>query len=263
MYSRGKIRAGILQFRVIPGDIKKNCDAVKRALQEFHEHGVVLVILPEMWATGFDYKNLPDCAEKIPGVINTLKQFAQQYGMVIIGSLPEKAGKQKIYNTTYVIDSNGGIAGKYRKIHLFSLHGEDKYFIRGNKRLVCETAIATIGIITCYDIRFPELSRALTIDGAEILAVCAQWPKARIDHFLTLLKARAIENQLFCLGANTCGTDGKIMFGGCSAIVSPSGQYVAIAGNEEERLIAEIDFKETEEVRKLIPCFKDRVPEVY
>ncbi len=258
-----KIKVGIVQYNVVRGNIDKNLRVVKDSLLKMGDAGASLVVLPEMWATGFDYDHLAELAEEMDKVLDEVSMLAADQNLIVVGTLPEKDVQNKIYNTAYVIHRNDGIIGKYRKIHLFSLHGEDKYFMRGNERLVCDTDVGKIGVMTCYDIRFPELARALALDGAEILAVPAQWPASRIAHWLVLLRARAIENQLFCVGANRCGKDEDIDFGGTSVGCSPTGDVFMVAKNEPMNLMGEMDLKEIDEFRKLIPCFEDRAPDAY
>ncbi len=131
----------------------------KRFCRKIKDEGCQLAVLPEMWSGGFDYAALREMAERTPAILEKLKEWAEEYRMVLVGSLPEAEG-DKIFNTSYVIDANGEVAGKYRKIHLFSLTGEPDHFERGRTPVVCETGLGRLGIEICYDLRFPELSRA-------------------------------------------------------------------------------------------------------
>jgi predicted amidohydrolase len=215
-----------------------------------------------MWSGGFAYHALQEMADRTPAVIEKLREWAMEYRMVLIGSLPE-AEEARTYNTSYVIDTSGEVSGTYRKIHLFSLTAEHEYFGRGKAPLVCDTSLGRLGIEICYDLRFPELSRRLALDGAEILCFSALWPVTRIGHWSLLLRSRAIENQLFVLGCNGCGMDGNTQYGGASAIISPTGKSVAEAQLGEEIIIARVNFGEMMEFRQHIPCFSDRLPGVY
>jgi predicted amidohydrolase len=182
--------------------------------------------------------------------------------MAIAGSLPE-AEKDTIYNTDYLIDTTGEIAGTYRKVHLFSLYGEHKKFGRGKSAKVFQTTLGKVGLMICYDLRFPGLSAKMALEGAEIICVSSLWPLIRLDNWSVLLRARAIENQLFVIGCNGCGTEEKITWGGGSAIVSALGTVVAQAGTDEQIIAGVLDRQEMEEFRTLITCFQDRVPEAY
>ena len=158
---------------------------------------------------------------------------------------------------------NGVTTGIYRKMHLFSLLGEDRAFSRGDGWLLADTSLGKIGVIICYDLRFPELSRRLALEGAQIICVPAQWPKPRNEHWRTLLLARAIENQLFVIASNTCGVIGKLDFFGMSMIIDPKGNILAEATDKESEILADLDMGEMEEWRAQIPCFGDRRPELY
>jgi len=168
-------------------------------------------VLPEMWSTGFAYKTLGELAQQTEAVVAELKELSARHGLVIIGSQPEPAGDGRVYNTAHLID-NGNVVASYRKLHLFSLLGEDRAFKGGDGWCLADTSLGKIGIIICYDLRFPELSRRLALEGARVICVPAQWPKPRQEHWRTLLRARAIENQLYMVAANTCGMVGKLDF---------------------------------------------------
>jgi len=253
---------GCCQFPVAPGDVDENLNRVERALADFREKGCRLLVLPEMWSCGFAYATLKAMADRTPGVVEKLREWARQSGMVLVGSLPEREGEE-VFNTSFVVDATGEVAGKYRKIHLFTLHGEHEHFGRGTSPLVCRTAVGRLGIEICYDLRFPELSRRLALDGAEILCIPALWPVGRIEHWSVLLRARAIENQLFVVGCNGCGVEGPLRYGGESAIVSPTGQVVGNAGMEETNLMGNLDLDEIGAFRRHIACFADRLPSAY
>ncbi len=183
--------------------------------------------------------------------------------MVIAGSLAEATG-QGIFNTLYVHDSDGSLAAKYRKVHLFSANGEGRFFLAGDAGVVCTTAAGTFGLAICYDIRFPEFCRMPALKGAAGLIVCAQWPSSRIHHWDVLLQARAIENQLVVLAANRCGRDETLVYGGRSRIVSATGKIAACAGDEQPAVIhAVLDGSEADRFRQAIPCLRERRPEVY
>ena len=140
---------------------------------------------------------------------------------------------------------------------------EDRFLAAGNRNLVVETSIGKLGIAICYDLRFPELFRKLALEGAEIICLPAEWPKPRQEHWNTLLRARAIENQLFVVAANCCGVQGKLDFFGHSQLISPLGNLLAFAGEEETELIAEFDFAEMEIYRKQINILGDRRADIY
>jgi len=255
------IKAAAVQFTITLGEIGPNLAQVRQSLQALAAEGVQLAVLPEMWGTGFAYKELNRLAERTGGLVEELAALSAEYGMVIVGSLPEPH-EDKVYNTAYVLD-NGKLRGKYRKIHLFSLMQEDRSFDSGSSWLLTDTTAGRIGVFICYDLRFPELARRLAVEGAEILVVPGEWPKPRQEHWRTLLRARAIENQLFVVAANCCGVVGKLDFFGMSMIIDPKGELLAEAGYEPGNITATLDFAAMTAWRQQIPCFSDRKPECY
>lgn len=255
------ILTAAIQFNVKQGDVDANLAYVRTALKRVADQGVQLAVLPEMWSSGFAYKNLNELALRTAAIVKELLELSLQLKLVIVGSMPEPNG-DKVFNTAYVLD-NGQLAGVYRKLHLFSLLGEDKAFSGGDQWLLADTSIGKIGVIICYDLRFPELSRRLALEGAQVICVPAQWPKPRQEHWRTLLRARAIENQLFVVSANASGLVGKLDFFGMSMIINPKGEVLAEAGEEERDLVAQLDYQDMTDWRTQIPCFNDRKPEYY
>lgn len=255
------IKAAAIQFNVKQGDVDANLAYVREALHRVAGHGAQLVVLPEMWSSGFSYKNLNVLALRTAAIVEELLALSLELKLVIVGSMPEPNG-DKVFNTIHVID-NGKLAGIYRKMHLFSLLGEDKAFSGGDQWLLAETTLGKIGVIICYDLRFPELSRRLALEGAVVICVPAQWPRPRQEHWRTLLRARAIENQLYVVSCNACGIVGKLDFFGMSMIIDPKGEMIAEAGDEDREILGNLDLQALHDWRTQIPCFGDRRPELY
>jgi len=255
------IRAAAIQFNVRQGDVDANLAYIREALPRAAAGGATLAVLPEMWSSGFSYKNLNDLALRTAGIVDELLALSRELKLVIVGSMPEPNG-DKVFNTVYVVD-NGTITGVYRKIHLFSLLGEDRAFSGGDSWLLADTSIGKIGVIICYDLRFPELTRRLAVEGAQVICVPAQWPKPRQEHWRALLRARAIENQLFVVSCNACGIIGKLDFFGMSMIIDPKGELLGEAGEDETEIIASLDMQAMNDWRAQIPCFNDRRPDCY
>ena len=217
--------------------------------------------MPEMWSSGYDYRRLRDHAERTPEVVDEISALSSQLGLVVVGSLPLLADGN-IYNAAYLLD-NGAVVGCYRKLHMFSTMGEDRFLSPGDQLLVTDTSVGRVGVAICYDLRFPELFRKMALDGAEIICLPAEWPKPRQEHWRTLLRARAIENQLFVAAANCCGIQGKLDFFGMSLLLSSRGEVVAEGGEQDCELFATFDPAEMAEYRAQIRCFYDRRPEIY
>src|SRR6056297_2278940 len=215
-----------------------------------------------MWSTGYAYRNLQESAAKTPRVLERIGQECRELNLVSVGSLPELENG-RIYNTAYVID-RGEIVASYRKLHLFSTLGEDKFLAAGNHSLVVETSVGRLGIAICYDLRFPELFRKLALEGADLICIPAEWPKPRQVHWQTLLRARAIENQVFVIAANCCNIQGKIDFCGLSQIISPLGDILTAADESSDaELVAKFDFSEMESYRSQIQILNDRRADIY
>jgi omega-amidase len=250
-----------VQFNIRIGDIDANLAKASAALQRVSDRGAKLAVLPEMWSCGYDYKNLAELAQETPRVLERIRQECLELGLVCIGSLPEWQDGT-IYNTAYVID-RGEVVGSYRKLHLFSTMQEDRYLGAGDQILVADTSVGKLGLAICYDLRFPELFRKLALSGAEIICLPAEWPKPRQEHWQTLLRARAIENQLFIVAANCCGIQGKLDFFGLSQLISPLGTVLERAGETGTELVAEFDFSEMEKYRAQIRILADRRADIY
>ena len=255
------IQAAAIQFNVKQGDVDANLAYARKALARVAAQGANLAVLPEMWSSGFSYKNLNDLALRTQGIVDELLELSGRYKLVIIGSMPEPNG-DKVFNALYVID-NGTLVGVYRKMHLFSLLGEERAFSGGDSWLLAETSLGKVGVLICYDLRFPELARRLAVEGAQVICIPAQWPKPRQEHWRTLLRARAMENQLFIVACNACGIIGKLDFFGMSMIIDAKGEVLSEAGEGEGEIIASLDMQVMTDWRAQIPCFNDRKPECY
>ncbi len=257
------IIAGVLQFDVKSGDIDANLTSMTNGIARLGEKGSHIAVLPELWSTGFDSPSqLILQAEKKSQILETISQLAKKHHIIIAGSLPVKDGNG-LYNTMMVIDKDGAIAGSYQKIHLFSSAGEDNAFSAGHQAIVCDTSCGPIGLMICYDLRFPELCRSLALQGARMVIVSAQWPESRIAHWNTLLAARAIENQIFMVASNRVGKNGDLAFNGHSQIISPDGKVLARIIDHTTEATAPINFNEIRMIRKRFNCLKERVPTAY
>lgn len=247
-----------IQMDVAPKSEEYNLKKALKMIDESVECGAKIVCLPELFTTGFDFQYIKRCERSIPNKItNELAKKAEKLKIFIIGgSLPIIDGKNR-YNTSLLFDPNGRIVGKYNKIHLFPLMGEDKYFNYGEEYRTYKTEFGNFGIIICYDIRFPELTRNLTLLGAEIIFVPSQFPSRRLDHWKILVRARAIENQIFVVAVNRVGEDSKNSFCGNSMIVDPWGKVLTSNKEKEEIIVTSINLDIVYDVRKRLPCFSE------
>jgi len=260
------IKLALLQMDIQIGEPAHNFTKVKTLLEEAVQSKPKpdIIMLPEMWNTGYALKQIQEIAD-VNG-INTkqfISDFCREHHVnIIAGSIAEKIGKD-VRNTTYVFDREGQIIGDYSKIHLFRLMDEEKYLIEGDHLGQLQIEGQPSGLMICYDIRFPELTRKIALNGAKILFVPAEWPIPRIKHWRTLLMARAIENQMFVVACNRVGKSESTGFFGHSMIIDPWGDIIAEGGEIEKILYAEIDLTQVDKVRSTIPIFKDRRPSLY
>ena len=225
------------------------------------QSGADLVVLPELWPQGaFTYRSWEPTAEPLDGqIVTALGTAARDVGAhVHMGSFVERDG-DRLFNTSVVLDPGGHIVATYRKIHRFGFAaGEPTLLTAGPKPVVWSSPWGGVGLATCYDLRFPELFRALLDDGAEVVVVTSGWPQARIGHWALLARARAVENQVVLVGCNAVGQQGSTLLGGRSLVVDPWGEVLAEAGADEEQLTVDADPAQVARVRAEFPVLADR-----
>jgi predicted amidohydrolase len=243
-----KRRIGFLQLEIVSGDIKSNLRGLKDELEKLSPPENCLLVLPELWVTGFSYAQMDTLYLEIDDVFSALQKLAVELNLCFAGSFPEKTKGNKYYNSLWGVDSKGK-TGPYRKQFLFP--GEELCFVPDqNPPKIIESRWGRLGGMVCYDLRFPNVSRKLAQDGAEILICASQWPALRVDHWKALLLARAIENQIFVIGCNGVGRNGDIPLGGHSMIISPEGIILKEGGDFIESCVVEIDMDEIRKVRQ-------------
>ena len=199
--------------------------------------------------------------------ITTLRKAAKVNKISIISTIYEKSNKEfdnRVYDTVVLIDNKGGISSVYRKLHLYDALGfkESDRMMAGNMiEKPAKTSVGNIGLMICYDIRFPEMSRILTVKGANILVSPSAWVHGvmKEEHWQTLLKARAIENGLYIIAPDQVGN----IFSGRSMAVDPFGVVLLDMGNREGMEVVEIDKSRVQKVRELLPLLKNRRTDVY
>ncbi|MDK2877205.1 MAG: hypothetical protein PWQ22_1615 [Archaeoglobaceae archaeon] len=248
--STSKLRVALAQQKISPdreANLVKGLSLIKRAIQMKAD----LVILPELFNTGL-YEHCIASVREAEKELELILKLSRERDLVIVAGIAEKS--DALYNSAVIIHS-GEIIGVHRKTLLFPLTKEKEFFKPGNKLEVFDTPVGKLGILICYEIRFPELAKRLMKKGAEIIAVPAEFPKQRIEHWKTLLRARAIENQLFVAGVNC--VEGDPECGGNSMLVDPEGTVLAEAGIYQEVLISEVDLADVQIVREKLPFLKD------
>ncbi|MCL3993018.1 MULTISPECIES: carbon-nitrogen family hydrolase [Streptomyces] len=227
------------------------------------QSGSDLVVLPELWTTGaFAYEEFGREAEPLEGpTYEAMAKAASDAGVWLhAGSIPERDPEGPLYNTSLVFSPSGELAAAYRKIHRFGFDkGEAVLMGAGRDLVTVRLPDTTLGVATCYDLRFPELFRALVDAGAETLVIPAGWPERRRAHWTLLARARAVENQAFVLACGTAGTHAGVPQAGHSIVVDPWGEVLAEAGSGEEVLTVDIDPAKPAATREQFPALKDRV----
>ncbi|MBI2304903.1 MAG: carbon-nitrogen family hydrolase [Chloroflexi bacterium] len=224
--------------------------------------GYQLILLPEIWNIGyFSFDVYQEGGEALDGetVLRMAKQARKLGAYLFAGSLVERAG-DAMYNTSVLLNPRGEVAATYRKMHLFGYGSAEATLLsRGEEIVAVPTKIGTLGLSTCYDLRFPELYRKLVDKGAEVFLVASAWPYPRLEHWKALNRVRAFENQCFLISSNCVGVNRGSRFCGHSAIVDPWGVPVASGGDHETVLKAEIDVQMVHRVRADFPALQDRV----
>jgi omega-amidase len=251
------------QMDVTLGDPDTNFERVRAWTEEAARRGSALVLFPELWSTGYDLENWDRHASPPgEGMFARLAALAREHRIALGGSVLE-VRDGKAYNAFALFDAGGELSATYHKTHLFRLMDEEKWLAPGESLELVEAEWGLTGLGICYDLRFPELFRHYALRGARLVLLPAEWPARRAYHWQTLLRARAIENQMFVAGCNRVGESKGEVFGGGSAVIDPWGEAVVEGGSRAALLTAEIDLGQVDEVRKRIPVFEDRRPDIY
>lgn len=259
-----KFKISCLQMDIAFGNPTANYQKAERLIEEAMKENPDIIVFPELWTTGYDLTRLETIADK--GAANTidfLKKAAIKYQVHFVGGSVANQGEQGVKNTLLIINNKGHLVHSYSKLHLFKLMDEHLYLEAGEEIGLFDLDNNTFGGVICYDIRFPEWIRAHTSKGAEALFVVAEWPAPRLTHWRSLLIARAIENQCFVIACNRSGNDPNNEFAGHSMIIDPWGDVIAEAGATEEILSSVIEIDLVKDIRKQIPIFEDRRPDLY
>lgn len=262
----------LVQMDLKVGDPAHNFARAEDFVAEGARRGSDLVLLPELWSTAYDLGRAAELASPLVAhadeadpSTNWFARFAamaRANGVWLAGSmLEEREGKQ--YNCLAVYAPDGSLAAAYRKLHLFRLMQEEQYLGAGHESVIAETAWGDAGLAICYDLRFPELFRGYALAGARLMIIPAEWPNPRREHWRTLLRARAIENQCFVAACNRVGETNGAHFFGASAVISPWGETLVEAGETETLITVAIDLDDADAARAKIPVFADRRTDIY
>lgn len=268
-----KIKIAAIQMSTV-ADKMENVRTVKAYLEKIKDENPDFVILPEMFCCPYQTENFPIYAEKEGGPVwQQLSGYAKQYGIYLIGgSMPEKDAEGNVYNTSYIFDREGKQIGKHRKVHLFDIDikggqtfKESDTLTAGDSDTVFDTEFGKIGVMLCFDIRFPELSRMMVNDGAKVIFVPAAFNMTTGPaHWELSFRTRALDNQIYMVG---CAPARDVSAGyiswGHSIVTDPWGRVIDMLDEKKGNLLAELDMDYEEQVREELPLLKSRRKDMY
>ena len=263
------MKVAVVQFKASTNketNLKKILDYISKAAK----NKAALVAFPEfmMFYTNSSQspKQLANLAETIKGnFVNTIAKSAKENQIQVIGSFYEKSTKKdRVYDTSFVIDKSGKVISSYRKIHLYDALGfkESNKMTSGSKiSNPVKTSIGTVGMMICYDLRFPEMSRSLAVSGSEVLVVPSAWVKGEMkeEHWLTINKTRAIENGCYVISPDQVGN----IYCGRSVVVDPYGKILLDMKKKQGISYVNIELKKIKNIRKVLPLLKNRRTDIY
>jgi deaminated glutathione amidase len=265
-------------------DVGANLATADRLTRAAAADGAQLIVLPEKWTAMGSEEELRAAAQPLDGqAVTWARETASELGVdLVAGSFLERIpGEEKLANTCVHVSASGGVRAVYRKLHMFDVQIDGRAYresdieLPGEEIVLSQTSAGVsatddsagveLGLAVCYDLRFPELSRILAVRGARIIALPSAFtlPTTR-DHWEVLVRARAIENQVFVIAANQVGLHpGDMRSGGRSMIVDPWGVVLAQAPDGEHHIVADLDLERQSEIRAQLPALANRRPEAY
>jgi predicted amidohydrolase len=254
------MRVALIQMDLAWEDVAENHRRAARLLANAKEGDAVLAVLPEMFSTGFSM-DADRIAQPPGGPSETfLRGEAGRLGLWILASVPEK-GEPSPRNMAMLVAPDGTVV-RYAKIHPFSYAGEHRVYTAGDRVVTAEIEGVRLTPLVCYDLRFPEPFRTAAAE-TDLFVVVANWPDQRREHWRTLLRARAIENQAYVVGVNRAGEGDGLRYAGDSAAIAPLGETLAEADDREQVLFADIDPEVVRKLRARFPALDDRRPSAY
>lgn len=257
------LKVALAQMDIALGDPAANLAALEGYVADAKNKNAELLVIPELWSTGYDLERAQELADAMgEGIFAEMAKLAREHHIAIAGSALSK-GEDRPKNTAVLFDAEGALVATYSKIHLFGLMHEDRFLAPGQTSPTFNTSWGRAALAVCYDLRFPELFRSYALRGAGVIIMPSEWPHPRLEHWRTLVRARAIENQCFVLACNRVGSDRASTFCGHSTVVDPWGE-VLVEGDEAPGLLfAMLDLDLVTTVRERMSVLRDRRPELY
>ncbi len=264
-----KFRIALAQISCEQGNKEKNLETIRENVAKAKREGAQLVIFPELSLTGYVVRDqIYELAERIHGPSTRfVEELAKESKLHIIFGMPEASEKAQatLYNSAILVGPKGFI-GKYHKMYLptHSVFEEKRYFRPGYQVAVFDTKLGKIGLVICYDIYFPEVTRLTRLKGAQLIVCISASPGIRRSFFETLTTARAIENTAFLAYVNMAGIEDGLQFWGGSRMIGPGGRIIAQAKyDEEDFVVAEVDYADAKSVEAFVPTLRDLRPELF
>ncbi|MDA0802502.1 MAG: carbon-nitrogen family hydrolase [Planctomycetota bacterium] len=250
----------ILQNDPVWEDKAASRPAIEAALHAAALPARTLCVLPEMCETGFTYR--VDTAVASASA-DWFCSVARSFGLWLVAGAAERDAEGHARNTAFVCSPEGELVARYWKVQLFSPTGENRWYVPGDELVIVDVDGVKVAPLLCYDLRFPELFRAAARAGAEVFALGACWPAARLHHWLALARARAIENQALMVAATRTGQEAKVAYAGGSMIVDWQGTVLAEADDRPHVLRVEVDINVLRSWRRNFPVLGDMRPEFF
>jgi len=266
----GEITIALAQISSRVSDKKHNIETMRRKIWQAKKRKADLIAFPELALTGYVVRDRAyELAETVPtgpSVRQTEEMARKENIHIILGMIERSAKASAVLHNTAVLIGPRGFIGKYQKMYLptHSVFEEKRYFRSGYQIPVFETEIGKLGIIICYDVYFPEITRLLSLKGAKLIVCISASPSVRKGFFETLTAARAIENTVFVAFVNLVGIQDGLQFWGGSRIIAPSGNPISQAKYDVDDLItAKINYSELTRVQAWVPTLRDLRPEIF
>lgn len=254
---RDKLKISFIQHDIENGNPDRTAERLIERISQSLAIRPALIMLPEVFLGGPSQKiELPEYARLHSEFVNGLQRLANAGNTCFYGSIIENRSG-RFFNTAIFIAPGNSKPQSYRKNHLFHFDNEHKLFSAGRKSPLFKTPWGEAAPLVCYDIRFPELLRKMTLQGARFSLVCAQWPESRREHWLALLRARAIENQIFVLACNRTGVKKNMTYSGDSCVISPWGEFLHLQKRARKVGTYDVDLSLVEKVRRDYPFLND------
>lgn len=263
---------GLVQMEV-SDDKRQNWATAKKLSNKVRQQGAELIVLPEMFNSPYEAECFSEYAEPIPGpTTDFLSNLARDLKVYLVGgSIPERS-QDTIYNTAPIYNPQGELIARHRKIHLFNVNipgqvvfQESEYLSGGDEPTVVSTTYGSVGVAICYDLRFPELIRTMSLEGAKLVVFPAAFNTTTGPaHWKVLLRSRAIDNQIFIAACSPArNPDSSYRAYGHSMVVQPWGEVIEEAGATEETIVVRLDLDEIGQVREQLPLYDSRRPDKY